>query len=252
VVLTRRHRNDLFEMLATKGIDPADCELTDLGEEEREALLKKVALGPIPPKDGGHLYHLLSKSEFYFRSPPWGEDYPDRRFEGSDAYAVRWFVEHGPLIRIPCEHWADVLVQFGQWADEVRYIADTPDLWEELKRAPEILAATQAADASNAPFTADEQEEIGRRLDETKQLVRQQLELTGDQLAAVDQKLDELKEASKRLGRKDWATILIGGLVSTGMTDAVPPSVIQTVLSTVLHGLAHLFGIGGLPPIIGP
>jgi len=28
-----------------------------------------------------------------------------------------------------------------------------PDLWEELKRAPEILAAVQQEEASNAPFT---------------------------------------------------------------------------------------------------
>jgi hypothetical protein len=148
--------------------------------------------------------------------------------------------------------WPQILANLGRWADEVNYETNTPDLWAELKRVPEVMAAAQSPEASNASFTPAEQAEVSSRLDEVKQLVRQQFELTDDQLAAVDQKLDELEEASKRLGRKDWATILIGGLVSVGMTDAVPPDVIQTVLSTVLHGLAHLFGIGGPPPMIGP
>lgn len=43
-----------------------------------------------------------------------------------------------------------------------------------------------------------------------------------------------------------------GGVMSTLMTDAVPPSVIQTVLTTVVHGIAHIFGIGGPPPVITP
>jgi uncharacterized membrane protein YraQ (UPF0718 family) len=121
-----------------------------------------------------------------------------------------------------------------------------------LQQVPEVVAAAQAADASNEPFTSDEQAEIGRRLDEVKQLVRDQFELTPEQLAALDQRLDDAKEAAKRLGRKDWAMLFYGAVISTGLTDAVPPHVIQTVLSTVLHGIAHIFGIGGLPPMIGP
>ena len=121
-----------------------------------------------------------------------------------------------------------------------------------MRQAPEILAATQAADASNAPFTPDEQAEISGRLDEIKNLVRDQFELTDEQLAAIDQRLDDAEEASKRLGRKDWIMMFYGAVISTGMTEAVPPSVIQTVLTTVLHGIAHIFGIGGTPPVIGP
>ena len=44
--------------------------------------------------------------------------------------------------------------------------------------------------------------------------------------------------------------LLYGGLVGTFMTDAVPPSVIQTVLAAVVHGITHLFGLGGPPSMI--
>jgi hypothetical protein len=133
------------------------------------------------------------------------------------------------------------------WAAEIRYVTETTDLWAELKRVPEILAAAQAAEVSNQPFTADEQTEISRRLGEIKQLVREKFELTDDQLSAMDHTLDEVEGASKRLGRKDWLLMFYGAMMSVFLTDAVPPTVIQTALSTVVHGIAHLFGIG-LPP----
>jgi len=38
--------------------------------------------------------------------------------------------------------------------------------------------------------------------------------------------------------------------MSTFMTDEIPPHVVQTIVSTVVHGISHLFGFGGPPPII--
>jgi hypothetical protein len=104
------------------------------------------------------------------------------------------------------------------------------------------MAASQAADAINAPFTPDEQSEISRELDEIKKLVRERFELTNEQLATIVQRLDHAEEASKRLGRKDWTMMFYGAVVSMFITDAVPTTVIQTVLSTAVHGIAHIFG----------
>jgi hypothetical protein len=216
VELTRRQRNEIFETLTASGIDPKDC---DLDTEQ------------------GQVTHLPTESVFIFAD--------------ADKYAIWWRVADGPHGGgIRCKDWDDVLEKLGYWADEVKYVNDTPDFWEELKRAPEILAAVQQPDASNAPFTPDEQAEIANRLDEIKQLVREQFELTDEQVAAIDQRLDDAGEASKRLGRKDWLMAFYGGVISTVITDAVPSGVIQTVLTTVVHGIAHIFGIGGPPPII--
>jgi hypothetical protein len=53
---------------------------------------------------------------------------------------------------------------------------------------PEVLTTAQAADASNAPFTADEQATISSNLGDVKQLMREQFGLTAEQLAAIDQR----------------------------------------------------------------
>jgi len=144
-----------------------------------------------------------------------------------------------------------VLEQLGHWAREVSYVADTPDLWAELKQVPAVLRAGQSAQVSNAPFTADEQAEISRRLDDVKQLVRERFELTDDQLAAIDQRLNDAEEAAKHSDRKTWLYTFYGAVMSTFMTDEIPPHAVQTIVTTVLHGIGHLFGFGGPAPIIG-
>jgi hypothetical protein len=176
-----------------------------------------------------------------------------RLIRSPDRYRFEWHVHEGPD-RGPqtCERWADVLEQAKYWADQVRYVAQTPDLWEELRRAPKILAAAQQGESGNTPFTPDEQAEIAHRLDEVKKLVRERFELTDDQLAAIDQRLDDALEAAKHTDRKPWLYTFYGAVMSTFMTDEIPPHVIQTIVITVLHGIGHLFGLGGLPPIIGP
>jgi hypothetical protein len=103
--------------------------------------------------------------------------------------------------------------------------------------------------ASNAPFTADEQAEIGRRIDEALQLVAESPDLNDEQKAAVSLHLSHSKESRDRLGREDWIVMFSSSIISTGVTDAVPPSVFRAVLGTVPHGLGHLFGIG-VPPSI--
>jgi hypothetical protein len=224
-VLTRRERNDIFEALNDKGVDPARCKLRLKHEPDS---------GTIEIRD------VLTRSWFRFTLL-------------LTEYGLAYNVPDGPAAAgYEVKQWGNVLEQLEYWASEVAYVTSTPDLWAELQQMPEVLTAAQAADASNASFTPDEQAGIGRHIDEIKQLVREQFELTSEQLAAIDQRLDDGKESSKRLGRKDWLMAFYGGLISTVMTDEIPPHVIQTIVSTVVSGISHLFGIGGPPPILGP
>ena len=84
--------------------------------------------------------------------------------------------------------------------------------------------------------------EIANQLDGIKHQVREGFQLTFEQLSAVNERLDEAKRASERLGRKDWLLMFYGAIVSTAVTDAVPPGAVQTVLTMVIHGIAHIFG----------
>jgi hypothetical protein len=122
-----------------------------------------------------------------------------------------------------------------------------------LKRQWEILDAAQSADASNALFTPEEQTEISTRVDEVQDTVRRENpELTAEQMAAIEQTLDEVQEASTRIGRKDWVMMANGALLSLVANGLVPPHVVQSVFSMLISGIGHLFGFGGPPPVITP
>ncbi len=220
-MLTRRQRNLIFETLVARGLDPASCELDDY------KIQVDLTYEPL------RTCFSISK---------------DNR---PNTYSATPVVGGVYLGDCTAASWDELMDSLGTWAEEVRYNMETPDLWAELEQVPRVLAAAQTADASNAHFTPDEQSEISRMLDATKKLVRERFELTSVQLAAIDQRLDDVEEASKRLGRKDWVMMFYGAVMSAFIADAVPPTVIQTVLTTVVHGIAHIFGFGGLPPTIG-
>jgi predicted Zn-dependent protease with MMP-like domain len=77
-------------------------------------------------------------------------------------------------------------------------------------------------------------------------------ELTAEQISDLDAKLDHAEEASKRLGRKDWITLFNGAVFSLILTDTITPDTAQHIILMALHGIGHLFGIGGPPPHLPP
>lgn len=140
------------------------------------------------------------------------------------------------------ENWPQLVSRVGTWARETAEWAITPDLWS--------LGAAALPDApDNTPFTAEEQAEIAKRLDGIYDFVRRQFALPDDQLAAIGQAVEELKEASERVGRKDWKLMLYGAFVSLGLEHAVQTGVVETVFRLAVEGLGHIFGAGGLPMV---
>lgn len=149
--------------------------------------------------------------------------------------------------------WGGVPPGIEQWASEVkRYVeidAEIPDLWAELRRESEFLADVQHNDTRNTPFTQAEQEQIVAQLQEIKNRIREQFELTAEQFEHIDARLDEAEEASKRIGRKDWFLLFGGTILNLIVTDTVTPSVAGHIYTMVIQGIVHLFG-GGPPQIL--
>jgi hypothetical protein len=111
---------------------------------------------------------------------------------------------------------------------------------------------TPETDVDNAPFSPDEQAAISLQIDEIKWQARQIGELSAEQIAGIDQKLEYLKEASERVGQKDWRIILYGLGLGMIVNDLVPPQVVQTIITMTIHGLVQIFGLGGMPPALPP
>lgn len=102
----------------------------------------------------------------------------------------------------------------------------------------------------NAPFSLAEQREIAANLSEIAGQVRNRADLSDRQIARIEEKLDELGRASKRVGRKDWLIMLYSAGFGLIANDLIPPHVVRSIFMTVITGLGHLFGIGGPPPMV--
>ena len=64
--------------------------------------------------------------------------------------------------------------------------------------------------------------------------------------------LEHAEKASRRMGRKDWITLFNGAVFSLILTDTITPDTAQHIILMAVHGISHLFGIGGPLPHLPP
>lgn len=88
-------------------------------------------------------------------------------------------------------------------------------------------------------------------MQEIKNQVREQFALSSEQMERIEERLDEVAEASKRMGRKDWLIYLMGTITALVITATVTGGVGEHILTMVIHALGHLFTGGSEPPITG-
>jgi len=143
--------------------------------------------------------------------------------------------------------WSDVPSLAKKWAQKVVEVveeyANTPDLWAELGQSKSLVAVPH----ENTPFNETEQAQIFGQIQQIKAYILATYELTAEQLSDVEERLDHVEEASRRLGRKDWLLLFNGSVFSLILADLIPPQAAQHILVLALHGIGYLFGLGGPP-----
>jgi hypothetical protein len=217
VELKKVERNAVFRAIAAGGLDPLSCRVEDHYDES-------CVIG-----------HPATESFF-----EWQDRY--------GQFAGHWQVGTDPQVNwIQPRGWPGTLTEIEMWATAVREWEETPDLWA-LARSPELAVLENSTD--NEPFTSEQRAEIAARIDDVKAQVRETFGLEAGQLESIDQKLDDLVDASTRVGPKDWRVMLYGAAFGMIANDLVPPGVVQSILGMVVHGLAHILGLGSPPPAI--
>jgi hypothetical protein len=221
MMLTKLQRNRLYEAIADSGIDPGECTL----EVNRK--------GAVIKHDSG--------STFDFSDSFTGEKYKctAKVTDGSDK---SFSIAHELGI---------LLSAVREWAREIKETTEAVDYWAEMLLNRELIDDIQDRDSGNTPFTLDEQKQIADQFQEIRKQLRQQFELTNEQIEQIDARLDEAVEASTRMGRKDWRLLFGGTILNLIVTDTLTPGVAGHIFTMVMHGLIHLFtGAGGPPQIL--
>lgn len=114
------------------------------------------------------------------------------------------------------------------------------------------MTSIQHQEKANTPFTRDEQGQIAAQVLAIKRQLAEQFELSSEQIAQVDEKLDEVAEAGTRMARKDWLVYFLGTVTALIITATVTAGVGEHIFTMVIHALGHLFTGGSAPPQIPP
>jgi hypothetical protein len=225
--LTGLERNMIYEAIMQTNLDPVEFNLEITGETA------------VISHDSGSAY------AFDYVKPTMDADAP--------YYRILVHVIDGSTRTFTCTTPISSLIpSIKSWAKEAKLVAQTPDLWAELQRSRELIVNVQQTDSSNMPFTQDEQKQIAAQLQEIKKQIREQFELTSEQTAQVDERLDEIVEASKRMGRKDWFIYFLGTITALIITATVTAGIGEHIFTMFIHALGHLFAGGSEPSQIPP
>jgi hypothetical protein len=230
MLLNKRERNRLFQVIVEEKFDPAEFELDDNGD--------KVTV----THNSGSVFEVSVKPRddtFFekFQIDDSGLEYKFTVAEGNSktgsatndiSFVSRYYVP--------------------DWLKEIRLTVGMPDYWEELKRGQESIAVIRREDFENTPFAEDEQRQISAQLREIKNQL-EKFQLPSKQMSQVEQRLDKLEEASHHLGRKDWLIMAITTVSPLVVSDIMPPGLTRHVFTFIINGLIHLFG-GGPPQIL--
>jgi hypothetical protein len=146
--------------------------------------------------------------------------------------------------------WEGLIKRVGLWLSDVKQDVETPDLWAELGRQRELVVSASDQTLENTPFTPNEREEISEQLNEFRADVKAAFALSQQQAEELDERVNYLIDATKRLGRKDWLNNCIGSMFGYVLTVAFPPDASRHLLNMLAISIGHFFG-HGLPGIGG-
>ena len=239
MMLNKRESNKIYREIIGRKLDPAEFDLEDSGA--------KVLI----THNSGSIFELSLKEET--RSKIDLERFEIAGTEIVTSYDIKLAVMEGIRETNNAHNISFVISHYiPHWLREIQATVGVPDYWAELKRDRRSLAIIQRGDFENTVFSGDEQQQIASVLYNMKKQVKEQFALSSEQVDRVEKSLDELVEASKRMGRKDWVIYFLGAITALVITATVTAGVGEHISVMVIQGLIHLFTGGNEPPQISP
>lgn len=136
-----------------------------------------------------------------------------------------------------CKTWGGLLERFNLWLDDLRREVETPDPWEQNENYETIVSVVPSLSAPNEPFSLAEQRGIWKALVAMQGTLLAATEGIEEQQAAIRAEIQNLKEATERMGRKDWVMLTIGTLVSLATAMTITPEATKAALNYLRHSI---------------
>ncbi len=123
----------------------------------------------------------------------------------------------------------------SQSSSKVRFLVT------QLSPTPSIAGAFSSTDPGNTQFSSEELKRIASSLEEVKAKIGSQPMIQPEQIALINKKLDEISDASTRLGRKDWINYTAGAITSACASAAFAPDVTKGIFLSLKAAFFWLF-----------
>jgi hypothetical protein len=212
----------------------------DLSKGQRNEIFIAITKGGLNP-EGCKMNYQEHETGFTINDSPTGS-YFAALVEKDQTYRYLLTIANDPADHSwhYIKSWGQLLDAVQDWSRHASSWQATPDLWA-LGRNWRSFVGPGRPEADNSPFTPDEQDFISDQLSAIRDSLRENYELTKTQAKEINERLEELKKDSKRLGRKDWNGIAIAGFFGLALTDIITPGMFQHILIMLAHGIGYLF-----------
>jgi hypothetical protein len=225
--LKQRQLNDILSLIQQSELDPSEFEWADVESIEHQGVIvgHRARFG-----HECRISVLTHRPSKYFCK--FGLAYIT--FSPGAQHRVE-FHEH-------LDVW-EVKLQFTrQWLAELRKEVEAPDLWADIGQEKVLSTAASSTDLDNRLFTAAEQSLIAAKLDEIKGYILEEQHFNAEQAEFVQREFADLKESSRRFGRKDWLRVLLGVLISQVINLALTPEKAKGLFALAGTAFQSLWG----------
>lgn len=111
----------------------------------------------------------------------------------------------------------------------------------QVSPRPGLAAALTNDSPHNAAFTPEERAQIKESLSAISTAIETRTDVAPEQIDLIRRKLDEIHEASGRLGRKDWINYVAGSLTSLCISASFSPEVTKALFHAANGAFSWLF-----------
>ena len=144
------------------------------------------------------------------------------------------------------DDWTKLQGYLRVWLDCLKRELNTDDPWKEILEQKGLPEAVTEIGKDNVPFTTEEVTFITSQLSEIKDFLIAKGLVDEEHQAIVESRLRYLEDATKKFGKKDWITLMLGEFFKLFLEKILSSTIVSQILGTLLPRIAS--GIRYLPP----